>query len=176
MKVTATPLAGAFVIDLERIEDERGGFARTFCARELAAHGIETTIVQSSLSWNTRRGTLRGMHYQRSPHEEAKTVRVVAGSIFDVVVDLREGSPTRGRWFGVELSAANGNALHIPKGCAHGFLTLEDRSVLHYEISAYYEPTASSGFRYDDPEIAIAWPFAPIVISERDRQLPGWRE
>jgi dTDP-4-dehydrorhamnose 3,5-epimerase len=175
MQFTATPLAGAFVIDLDRHEDERGAFARTFCAREFSEHALDTTVVQSSMSWNIRRGTLRGMHYQAAPHEEAKTVRAIAGSIFDVIVDLRDASATRGRWFGTELSAANGRALHIPKGFAHGFLTVEDRTVVHYDISAYYEPGAGRGFRFDDPEIAIMWPFAPIVISERDRNLPGWR-
>ncbi len=175
MKFSATPLTGAYVLDLESHEDERGGFARTWCAREFAEHGLDTAMVQASMSWNTRRGTLRGMHYQVAPHEEAKTVRVVAGAIFDVIVDLRLDSTTRGRWFGVELSAANGRAIHIPTGFAHDFLTLEERTVLHYEISSYYEPSAARGFRFDDPEIGIAWPFAPLVISERDSNLPSWR-
>lgn len=172
MKFVATPLAGAYVLELERHDDDRGSFARTYCARELAEHGLDTRIAQCSLSWNTARGTLRGLHYQDAPHEESKTVRVVAGAIFDVMVDLRAGSLTRGQWFGTELSAANGRALHIPAGFAHGFLTLEDQSVLHYQISDFYVPDAGRGIRWDDPTLAIAWPFAPTCISDRDRALP----
>lgn len=172
MRFTPTELPGAIVIDLDRHDDERGGFARTYCAREFAEHGIDPTIAQSSLSWNNVRGTLRGMHYQTAPHQEAKTVRVVSGAIFDVLVDVRPGSATFGSWFGVELSAENGRALHIPAGCAHGFLTLQDASVVHYSISAFYEPSAGKGFRWNDPSVGIAWPFEPILINDRDRNLP----
>lgn len=174
MKFVATPLPGAFVLEVERHEDSRGSFARTYCAREFAEHGLDSRIAQSSLSWNTAKGTLRGLHYQNAPHEESKTVRVVAGAIFDVMVDLRASSPTRGQWFGAELSAANGRALHIPAGFAHGFLTLEDQSVLHYQISDFYVPNASRGLRWDDPTLAIKWPFTPTIISDRDRDLPLW--
>ncbi|MBA3454735.1 MAG: dTDP-4-dehydrorhamnose 3,5-epimerase [Deltaproteobacteria bacterium] len=173
MKFIPVPLAGAFVLEVERHDDERGGFGRTYCARELAAQGLDPRIAQCSMSWNTSRGTLRGMHYQASPHEEAKTVRVVAGAIFDVMVDLRPGSPTRGQWFGAELSASNHRALYIPAGFAHGFLTMSDQSVVHYQISDFYVPEASRGFRWDDPSVAIAWPFPPTCISDRDRALPG---
>ena len=175
MKFTATPLGDAYLIDLERHTDERGAFARTFCVNEFAEHKLDPTIAQCSMSSNTRRGTLRGMHYQLAPHEEAKTVRVIAGAIFDVIVDIRPESATRGKWFGTELSAASGRALYIPKGFAHGFLTLTDDAVVHYQISELYAPDSARGFRYDDPEIGIAWPFPPVVISERDRNLPVWR-
>jgi len=172
MKFVATPLAGAFVLEVDRHDDDRGGFARIYCAREFTEHGLDARIAQSSLSWNTARGTLRGLHYQVAPHAESKTVRVVAGAIFDVMVDLREESPTRGQWFSTELSAANGRALHIPAGFAHGFLTLADDSVVHYQISDFYVPDAGRGIRWNDPQIAIAWPFAPTCISDRDRELP----
>jgi len=172
MRFVATPLAGAFVLELDRIDDERGSFGRTYCAKEFAEHGLDPTIAQCSLSTNTARGTLRGMHYQIGPHEEAKTVRVVSGAIFDVMVDLRAESATHGQWFGTELSAENGRALHIPAGFAHGFITLADNSVLHYQISKSYAPESSRGFRWDDPTVAIAWPIAPTVMSTRDRELP----
>jgi dTDP-4-dehydrorhamnose 3,5-epimerase len=175
MKFTPTPLADAYLIDLERHTDERGTFARTYCVREFAEHDLDPTIAQCSMSWNVRRGTLRGMHYQAAPNEEAKTVRVVAGAIFDVIVDIRPSSPTSGKWFGTEVSAASGRAIYVPKGFAHGFLTLTDETVVHYQISEPYAPDYARGFRYDDPDVGIAWPFSPVVISERDRNLPVWR-
>jgi dTDP-4-dehydrorhamnose 3,5-epimerase len=174
MRFAPTALAGAYIIELDRNDDERGGFARVYCSREFADRGLDARLAQSSMSWNTKRGTLRGLHYQIAPHEEAKTVRVVAGAIFDVAVDLRAGSPTRGRWISVELSADNQRALHVPAGCAHGFLTLADSSTVYYDISVPYEPDATRGIRWDDPALAIAWPFAPIVISARDRELPSF--
>jgi dTDP-4-dehydrorhamnose 3,5-epimerase len=174
MKFTPIPLSGAFVIDIEPHGDERGQFARTFCTREFEARGLETAVAQCSMSWNARRGTLRGVHYQQPPHDEAKLVRVVAGAIFDVAVDVRPDSPTRGKWFGVELTAANARSFYLPRGFAHGFLTLEDASVVHYQMSSVYEPTASHGFRFDDPDVGIAWPFPPVVVSDRDLNLPAW--
>jgi dTDP-4-dehydrorhamnose 3,5-epimerase len=172
MRFVATALAGMYVIELERHHDERGGFAREYDAHEFEAHGLDPRIAQSSLSWNTARGTLRGLHYQAAPHLEAKTVRVVAGAIFDVAVDVRAGSPTFGKWVGEELSAANGRALHIPAGYAHGFLTLADATVVQYQMSVAYRPEADRGVRWDDPALAIAWPFAPTCMSARDRALP----
>jgi dTDP-4-dehydrorhamnose 3,5-epimerase len=172
MRFVSTALVGVYVLELERRDDDRGGFARTYCAREFAEHGLEARVAQSSLSWNTARGTLRGLHYQASPCEEAKTVLVVTGAIFDVAVDLRVGSPTRGKWVGVELSADNGRALHVPIGCAHGFLTLVDATVVHYQISEPYAAEVSRGIRWNDPAIAIAWPFTPTCISARDQELP----
>jgi dTDP-4-dehydrorhamnose 3,5-epimerase len=175
MRFVSTALAGTYVLELERHDDERGGFARISCAREFAEHDLDARTAQSSLSWNTVRGTLRGLHYQAEPHAEAKTVRAIAGAIFDVAVDLRAGSSTYGRWVGVELSETNGRALYIPVGCAHGFLTLADESVVLYQISVPYEPGASRGIRWNDPTIQIQWPFTPTCISARDRELPLFR-
>jgi dTDP-4-dehydrorhamnose 3,5-epimerase len=163
-----TKLAGVFVIRLERREDERGFFARTYCVRELTAAGLDPEFVQSSVSYNRARGTLRGMHYQVAPHDETKIVACSRGAIHDVVVDLRPGSATYRDWLAVELTANEGNALYIPKGFAHGFLTLEDDTSVTYDISAYYEPSSARGVRYDDPAFGVRWPFAPVVISHRD--------
>lgn len=176
MIVTPTPLAGAFVLDIEPLSDERGFFARTFCVDELAAHGMNGAVAQCSVSVNAKAGTLRGMHFQAAPHEEDKLVRCTAGAIFDVLVDIRQGSPTFGQWYGAELSAANRRALYIPKGFAHGFLTLADDSEVLYQISVPFAPGFGRGFRWDDPEVGITWPAAPTVISERDATYPTLRE
>ena len=165
-------LSGAFLVDLERIEDDRGFFARAFCADEMAARGLATTFVQSNISYNRRRGTLRGLHYQAPPHEEAKLVRCIRGAIFDVIVDLRAGSPTLHRSHAVELSAANRRALYVPPGFAHGFQSLTDDAEVLYLMSAAYQPEAARGVRYDDPALAIAWPLPPTAISDKDRALP----
>jgi dTDP-4-dehydrorhamnose 3,5-epimerase len=172
-----TKLAGVFVIDAEPIADERGAFARTFCAHEFAAHGLDAAIAQCSASFNTKKGTLRGLHYQAAPHSEAKLVRVTAGAIYDVAVDLRAGSPTYGQWVSAELTAENRRMLYIPKGCAHGFQTLTDASEVFYQIAEFYEPASARGLRWDDGDLAIAWPdkIAPI-LSERDRAFPSLRE
>jgi dTDP-4-dehydrorhamnose 3,5-epimerase len=167
-------LPGAYRIELERHEDERGFFARAFCEREFAAHGLVTRYPQCNLSGNRRRGTLRGMHYQAAPHREAKVVRCVAGAIHDVIVDLREGSPTRLHWRAVDLSAESGAALYIPPGFAHGFLTLEDETEVFYQMGEFYVPEAARGFRWNDSLVGITWPFAPIVISERDLGYPDF--
>ncbi len=164
-----TVIPGAFLVDLERFEDERGFFARTFCREEFAARGFETHVAQSSLSFNPRRGTLRGMHYQAPPHEEAKLVRCVRGAIHDVIVDLRPDSPAFTSHFAAVLSAENRSALYIPRGCAHGFLTLEDESEVHYQISTPYHPESARGVRWNDPAFGIPWPAEPLVIAERDR-------
>jgi dTDP-4-dehydrorhamnose 3,5-epimerase len=172
MRFTPTPLSGACVIDIEPKADERGFFARAFCRAEFLAHGLNPTLDQCSISFNHRRGTLRGMHYQAPPHDEDKLVRCTAGAIYDVIVDIRAGSPTRGKCFGVELSAANRRQLFIPKGFAHGFLTLSDAAEVFYQISVPFQPTGARGIRWNDPAIDIAWPFAPTVISPRDAALP----
>lgn len=164
-----TPVRGVFVIEPERLADERGFFARTWCAREFEAAGLNPRLVQCSLSFNLRRGTLRGMHYQRAPHEEARLVRCTRGSIYDVALDLRSDSPTYLEHFGATLSSENRLMLYIPEGCAHGFLTLEDNTEVCYQMSEFYEPTAGRGVRWDDPAFGIEWPGAPRVISERDR-------
>jgi len=167
-----TPLAGAFVLEPELVQDERGFFARTWSRDEFTARGLDPEIAQCSVSYNHRRGTLRGLHFQAAPHEEVKLVRCVRGALWDVIVDVRPGSPTRGRFFGLALSAAARNALYIPKGMAHGFVTLEDETEVFYQISAPYSPEHARGYRWDDPTFAIPWPEPVAVISERDRNLP----
>lgn len=175
MIFTATPLAGLYLVEPERHEDERGWFARSWCAREFADHGLDARLAQTSLSFNRQRGTLRGMHYQRAPHAEAKLVRCVRGAIWDVAVDLRPESPTRGRWQGFELSAENGCALYVPEGFAHGFQTLLAESEVLYHISNFYAPEAATGVRHDDPAFAIAWPLPVASISQRDASWPDYQ-
>jgi dTDP-4-dehydrorhamnose 3,5-epimerase len=176
MRFVALELEGAHVIELEPYEDERGSFARIWCRDELADHGLTAELAQCSISRNARAGTLRGLHFQQAPHEEAKLVRCTRGSIFDVIVDLRPGSPTRFRWLGVELEAERGNALFVPEGFAHGFQTLVDDAEVLYMISHPYVPEASAGVRWDDPAFAIDWPEAAArTISERDRSWPDVR-
>jgi dTDP-4-dehydrorhamnose 3,5-epimerase len=170
----ATELDGARLIDIEPREDERGFFARSWCRQELAAQGLDTEIAQESLSLNRHRGTLRGLHLQRPPHEETKIVRCTRGAIYDVIVDLRSRSPTYLRWQGFELSADNRRALYIPKGFAHGFQSLTDNAEISYKISAFYAPDAAAGYRYDDPAFAIGWPLPVAVISERDLGWPAF--
>jgi len=169
VRFSPTSLPGAFLVDLERHEDQRGWFARTFCEREFAAHRLATRFPQCNLSRNRRRGTLRGMHYQAAPQREVKLVRCATGAIHDVIVDLRVGSPTRMQWIGLDLDAASGAALYVPEGFAHGFLTLADDTDVFYQMGEFYAPAAGRGFRWDDPAFSIHWPFAPVVISERDR-------
>jgi dTDP-4-dehydrorhamnose 3,5-epimerase len=172
MKFTEAPLAGAYVIELERHTDDRGWFARTFCRQEFEAHGLDPRIAQCSISYNEHAQTLRGMHYQAAPHEEAKLVRCVHGQIFDVIVDVRPGSPTRHRWFAVTLDAAVRNALYIPAGFAHGFLTLGPEAEVLYQISVGFAPDAARGLRWNDPALGIVWPAEPVVISAKDRAYP----
>jgi dTDP-4-dehydrorhamnose 3,5-epimerase len=167
-----SPLAGVYVIEIERLADERGFFARSFCAEEFAARGLEAPMHQCSVSYNARAGTLRGMHCQIAPHEEHKLVRCTAGAIYDVVVDIRESSPTYRRWFATELTAANRRSLFIPPGFAHGFLSLADHSEVYYMISAPHAPQSSRGFRWNDPAFGIEWPQPPEVISARDASYP----
>jgi dTDP-4-dehydrorhamnose 3,5-epimerase len=169
-----TKIAGAFAIEPERHVDVRGSFARLWCAREFEAHGLETALVQCNMSTNPRKGTLRGLHYSVPPHPEAKVVRCVRGAVHDVLVDLRRASPTFGAWFGHVLTADNGIALYVPKGVAHGFLTVEDDSDVLYEMSEYFDPTCARGARWNDPAFGIAWPDEPRVISERDRTYPDF--
>ena len=176
MRFVPTKLEGAYVVEPERHEDERGFFARTWSGEEFAERGLVPELSQCSVSRNSKVGTLRGMHFQTAPHEEAKLVRCTAGVIFDVIVDLRPGSPTRADWIGVELAAETGRALYIPKGFAHGFQTLVDGAEVFYMISAPYVPEAASGVRWDDPAFGIEWP--PVearIINERDRSWPDYR-
>jgi dTDP-4-dehydrorhamnose 3,5-epimerase len=167
-----TPLAGAWVLEPERFEDERGFFARTYCRCDFEACGLDPGIAQCSVSWNHRRGTLRGLHLQIAPHEEVKLVRVTRGAIWDVIVDLRPESPSFKRHFGITLSAENRHELYIPKGMAHGFQTLEDGTEVFYQISEFFSPESARGYRWDDPAFAIPWPEPVTVISEKDRNLP----
>jgi dTDP-4-dehydrorhamnose 3,5-epimerase len=174
MRFFETRLPGAFLIEPERHEDERGFFARTFCEQEFATHGLVSRYPQCNLSHNRLRGTLRGMHYQAVPHREAKLVRCATGAIYDVIVDLREDSPTRHEWVGVELSAGGGVALYVPPGFAHGFITLTDETEVFYQMGEFYVPEAARGFRWNDPLFAIAWPLSVAQISERDRCYPDF--
>lgn len=166
------PLVGAYVIELELLEDERGFFARSFCQDEFAAHGLNPCLAQCNVSFNRRRGTLRGMHFQGAPHEEAKLVRCTQGAIWDVVVDLRASSPTFKRWHAVELSAANRRSLYVPEGVAHGFQTLTEDSEVLYLMSTSFRPEAARGVRWDDPAFGIDWPIAQPFMAERDRAFP----
>jgi dTDP-4-dehydrorhamnose 3,5-epimerase len=176
LKFSPTPLAGAFVVDLEPASDERGFFARSFCREEFERHGLEPAVVQCNVSHNQKRGTLRGLHYQAPPHEEAKLVRCTRGAIWDVIVDLRAGSFTRLKWFGCELTAENRRALYVPRSFAHGFQTLADDSEVLYQMAERYYADLASGVRWDDPEIGIRWPLAGPIMSARDRALPLVRD
>lgn len=176
MKFHETDIEGVWIIDIEPIEDERGWFARIHCAETFASLGIAPNFAQCSTSYNRRRGTLRGLHFQAAPAPEAKLVRCVRGALFDVAVDLRPGSGTSGRWVSAELTADNRRAILIPEGCAHGFQTLVDDTELIYQISVPYQPGLARGVRWDDPELGIPWPIASPTMSLRDRDLPTLRE
>ncbi len=169
MRFTPAPLSGLFIVEPELHTDERGFFARSWCAQEFEKQGLNPNLVQCSISFNHKAGTLRGLHYQAPPHQESKLVRCTMGAIFDVAVDIRENSPTYLKWFGVELSAENRKALYIPHGFAHGFQTLQDNSEILYQIAEFFNPDAARGLRWDDPKIGIKWPDAKNrIISDRD--------
>lgn len=172
MIFTETPLVDAYLIELERRGDDRGFFARAFCAREFAGQGLVTGFVQANLSLSRDPGTLRGMHFQHAPAQETKLVRCVAGALYDVIVDNRPDSPTYLQSFGAELSAENGRALYVPKGFAHGFQTLAPDTMASYMVDEYYSPAAESGYRHDDPALGIDWPRAVTVISDKDANWP----
>jgi dTDP-4-dehydrorhamnose 3,5-epimerase len=172
---TPIPLGGAFVIEPEPATDARGLFARTWCRRELEAHGLETRLAQCSTSFNKRKGTLRGMHYQAPPFAETKIVRCTRGSIYDVIIDLRPKSSTFTRHFALVLTADDRKAMYVPTGFAHGFQTLEDDTEVLYQISEFYSPEHSHGVRWDDPVFEIPWPLDDPTISERDRNYPDFR-
>jgi len=163
-----TQIPGAVVIRPQKMEDERGFFARIYCERELSEHGLDPRLVQHSLSYNRLRGTLRGMHFQTEPHAENKLVSCNRGSIYDVIVDLRAESPSYRRWIAITLTADGSEALFVPKGCAHGFITLADETTVEYKISEFFAPGFAQGLRFDDPAFGIEWPLAPVVISSRD--------
>ena len=168
MRFEATKISGVFLVGLERIIDERGFFARSWCEEEFGEYGLNPHLVQCNVSFNHRAGTVRGMHYQVPPHSEAKLVRVTRGAIFDVALDLRMGSPTRCQWIGVVLSADDYRSLYIPEGCAHGFQTLEDDTEVLYQMTERYHPESAAGVRYNDPAFGIEWPAVEIIVSQRD--------
>ena len=169
MKLHETGIPGARVIEMEPHEDERGFFARTWSAEEMRVLGLDSAVTECSISYNAKQATLRGMHYQVAPHEETKLVTCIRGRIFDAIVDLRPDSDSYLKTFVTELSLEDGKALHVPAGVAHGFITLQDDSYVHYQIGGAYEPGAARGVRWNDPALDIDWPFDPAVISERDR-------
>jgi dTDP-4-dehydrorhamnose 3,5-epimerase len=174
VKFTPAPIEGAFLIDVERIGDERGFFGRLWCEREFDEQGLVARIAQSNIGVSSRRGTLRGLHFQRPPHEEVKIIRCPRGSVFDVIVDLRPESPTYRRWFGTELNQDNATMLYVPEGCATGYLTLENDTEITYLTSEFYVPEAATGVRYDDPAFGIEWPDEITVLSDNDRSWPDF--
>lgn len=170
-----TGLEGAFIIEPERIEDARGFFARAWCKNEFDTHGLNSRLVQCNISFNKNRDTLRGMHYQATPHEEIKLVRCTKGAIYDAIVDLRQGSPTYLRWIGVELTEQNHKMLYAPEGFAHGYQTLSDNTEVFYHVSQFYSPESERGVRWDDPAFGIKWPETNnVVISEKDKNWPDY--
>ncbi len=175
MKFQETSVPGVFEIRLEPLTDERGFFARAWCREEFKCHGLNPELVQCSISFNKRKGTLRGLHHQAPPYQEAKLVRCTQGAIYDVVLDLRMDSPAFKQWISATLSADNRHMLYIPEGCAHGFLTLEDQTEVFYQISQVYNAESARGVRWDDPAFRIDWPAPVNVISERDRTYPDFR-
>lgn len=174
MKFTPIPLRGAYLIDLEKKEDERGFFARLFCQEEFASHGLETKIIQINNSLSKEKGTLRGLHYQLPPQEETKLVRCLSGSLYDMILDIRKDSPTFGKSFGTTLSKENRQMMYVPRGFAHGFLTLEPNTEILYFVSAPYSQQLERGIRWNDPFFALSWPEQPQVISERDNSHPDF--
>jgi dTDP-4-dehydrorhamnose 3,5-epimerase len=171
-----TRLKGAFVLEVERHEDDRGFFARSWCQAEFRAHGLHPTIAQCNISFNRRKGTLRGMHYQAVPFQEAKLVRCTAGALYDVIIDLRRDSATYMQHLGEVLSAANKKMLYVPEGFAHGFQTLEDNTEVFYQMSQVHSPAHARGVRYDDPAFGIRWPIGEVVIADRDRAYPDFAD
>jgi len=172
MKFVETKLKGAFIIEPERLEDERGFFTRTFCQKEFEKQGLNPRVAQCNVSFNKKKGTLRGMHYQKTPHQEAKLISCIRGGIYDVIIDLRPESATYCQWFAVELRAQDYKMLYVPEGVAHGFQTLEDNSVVFYQMSESYHPECARGVRWDDRLFSIQWPLVPLTISKRDQSYP----
>lgn len=174
MIFTPTTLAGAYLIEPEPISDARGFFARTYCRNEFTARGLNPDLAQCNISFNKTSGTLRGMHYQKAPHAEAKLVRCTQGGIYDVIIDLRNDSNTYSQWFGVELTAENRKALYVPEGFAHGFITIKDDTEVLYQMSEFFHAECATGVRWDDPVFSIRWPIDVKVISERDQSYLGF--
>lgn len=172
MIFTPTEIAGAYVIDIQRLADARGFFARAWCQQEFTEHGLAADLSQANIAWSAKRGTLRGLHYQAAPHEEAKLVRCTQGAAYVVAADIRPASPSHGRWIGVDLSADNHRLLYVPKGCAQGYQTLVDNSELFYQMSTAYVPGLNRGIRHDDPHFQIRWPLPVSEISAADASWP----
>ncbi len=172
MKFTETFIKGVWIIEPEPVSDERGFFSRIVCENEFAEHGLPNKWVQQNISFNHKKGTLRGMHYQKGEAAEIKVIRCTCGAIYDAVIDLRKNSLTYGKWTGVELSADNHKMFYIPEGFAHGYLTLTDKAEVTYLVSAFYTPGAEAGIRYDDPSVKIDWPIQPVIVSEKDKNWP----
>ena len=172
MTFTETKLKGAFIININRLEDERGFFGRSFCINEFKSYGLSTNIVQSNISQNKKKATIRGLHMQKAPFEESKLVRCTRGSIYDVIVDMRGQSATFKQWIGVELTADNHQMIYVPEGFAHGYLTLEDDTEITYQVTQFYDAASEVAFRWDDPAFNIVWPLQPVIISARDQNHP----
>lgn len=172
MTFTETKLKGAYVIAVEKLQDERGFFGRSFCINEFKAHGLNGNIVQTNISHNKKAATVRGLHMQKAPFEETKLVRCTRGAIYDVIVDMRSQSATFKQWIGVELTADNYTMLYVPEGFAHGYLTLEDNCEITYQVTQFYNAASEVAFKWDDPAFNIAWPIEPVIISERDKNHP----
>jgi dTDP-4-dehydrorhamnose 3,5-epimerase len=173
MRFLPLAVTGAFAIEPERFEDSRGFFARTYCEREFREHGLASMAAQCNVSWNRLRGTLRGIHFQREPHAEAKLIRCTRGAAFDVVVDLRRDSPTYRQWSFIEITAENGTAMYAPAGCGHGFQALTDDTEIFYQMSESYYPALTDGIHWKDPAIGIDWPIIPPIVSARDDAYPN---
>ena len=172
-----TRLSGSYIVSMEEIGDSRGSFSRAWCKREMECYGLDTDILQCNMSYNAKAGTLRGMHFQKEPFSETKYIRCMKGSFYDVIIDLREDSLTFGEWIGVELSEKNGKALYVPRGFAHGYLTLEDNTVAYYQVTEFYNKESEAGVRWDDKKFNIKWPLLnELIISEKDRNWPLFQE
>lgn len=169
-----TKLKGAFEIEIKKLEDERGFFGRSWCANEMAEHGLNSVIKQANTSFSKTKGTIRGMHFQKAPYQESKLIRCTKGAILDVIIDLRPDSPTFKQWIGVELTESNYKMLYVPEDFAHGFMTLENNSEVTYLVSQFYTPGAEAGIRWNDPDFGINWPLEPTVISEKDQNHPNY--
>lgn len=174
MIFTETKLKGAFIVEIKQIADERGFFGRSWCRNEMEEHGLNGNVVQANTSFSKAKGTLRGLHYQRHPYEETKFMRCTKGAIYDVIIDLRKGSPTFFEWIGVELTEDNYKMLYVPEGFAHGFITLADNSEVTYLVTQFYTPGAEAGIRFDDPQFKIKWPVEISTISEKDKSHPDF--
>jgi len=176
MEFKNTEIGGLYVVDMNRLEDERGFFARAFCSEEFERMNLDSNVMQANISYNKLAGTLRGMHYQRSPYQETKFIRCISGSIYDVVIDLRKDSPTYRQSFGIELNDENRTALFVPKDCAHGFVTLKDNAEVIYLVSQSYVPDAEQGIRWDDTQFSIDWPVTPVVVSPKDASWDNYSD